>query len=145
MEVCDICRFVCLHTFRILWNLSAFQPCILHSFQNITESQILQNQYRFPPNGCQVSHSGYVVMVERFVGSHVVYQCQRCLSVRDREKQIDTGDRQMNRTRERGSLWRFRQNTNYIPECHSSSRWVDSGFSRPNVGRYESILLSTIL
>ena len=30
----------------------------------------------------------------------------------DREKEIETGDRQMNRRRERGSLWRlFRENT----------------------------------
>ena len=51
--------------FRILRNLSAFEPCIPHSSQNITESQILQSKSRFPPNGCQVSHSGHVVMVER--------------------------------------------------------------------------------
>ena len=42
---------------------------------------------------------------------HVVYQCQWCLSVRDREKDIETKDRQMNRTWERGSLARlFREN-----------------------------------
>ena len=29
--------------FRILQNLSAFESCIPHSSQNITESQILQN------------------------------------------------------------------------------------------------------
>ena len=31
--------------FRILQNLSTFEPCIPHSSQNITESQILQNKY----------------------------------------------------------------------------------------------------
>ena len=39
-----------------------------------------------------------------FVGSRVVDQCQWCLSVRDREKEIETADRQMNRTR-KGGLW----------------------------------------
>ena len=35
------------------------------------------------------------------VHSHVdVYHCQWCLSVRDREKEIETGDGQMNRIRE---------------------------------------------
>ena len=56
--------FIC-QPFRILRNLSAFQPCIPHSAfskyyaSQITnyESQILQNKSRFPPNGCQVSHS----------------------------------------------------------------------------------------
>ena len=36
------------------------------------------------------------------MGSHVVYHYQWCLSVRDREKEIETGDGQMSRTRERG-------------------------------------------
>ena len=39
--------------------------------------------------------------------------------------QLRPGDGQMNRTRERGSLWKlFRENTKtfLIPECHSSSR-----------------------
>ena len=37
---------------------------IPHSSQNITESQIIQGKYRFPPNGCQVSHSGHVIAVD---------------------------------------------------------------------------------
>ena len=43
----------------------------------------------------------------------VVYQCQWCLLVRDREKEIQTGDGQMNRTRKGGGgLWKlFRENT----------------------------------
>ena len=46
---------------------------IPHSSQNMTESQILQNKSKFPPNGCQVSHSGHVINTERqFVGT-VVY------------------------------------------------------------------------
>ena len=45
------------------------------------------------------------------MGSHVVYQCKWCLSVRDREKEIETGDGQMNKTR-KGELWKlFRENT----------------------------------
>ena len=36
-----------------------------------------------------------------------MYQCQWCLSLRDRETEIETGDGQMSRRRERGSLGRF--------------------------------------
>ena len=74
----------------------------------------------FPPNGCQVSHSG-----------------QWCLPVRDREKELETGDGQMSRTRERGSLWRlFRENTKTFLNGILHHVRVDSRFSRPNVGRY---------
>ena len=101
------------HVFRI--------PHSPQMAQNITESQILQNKSGFPPNGCQVSHSGHVVTVERwFVGSHGVYHCQWCLSVRDREKYIETGDQTF---------------LNVI--LHHVRD--DSGFSRPNVGRYLNV------
>ena len=94
---------------------------IPRSPQNVTESPILQNKSGFSPNGCQVSHSGHVVTVERlFVGSHGVYHYQLCLSVRDRDKYIETGDQTF---------------LNVI--LHHVGD--DSGFSRPNVGRYLEI------
>ena len=115
---------------------------IPYSSQNVTESQILQNNNRFPPNRCQVSHPGHVVMVERwFVGSHRLYQCQWCLSVTESgtEIEIETGDGQMNRTRETGSLGGYLERISNIPEWHSLPRWDDSGFSQPNVGRYDNV------
>ena len=60
---------------------TAFEPCIPHLSQNITDSQIVQNKYRFAPNRCYVSHSGQVITIERLF---VVYYCQWCLSVRGR-------------------------------------------------------------
>ena len=56
-----------------------------------------------------------------------------------REKEIETGDGQMSRTRKRGGgpvevIQREYQN---IPECHV---WDDSGFSPPNVGRFAVVL-----
>ena len=69
--------------------------------------------------------------------SHIVYHCQWWLSVRDREKGIETGDGQMNRTRERESLWRlFTENTKILLNVILHHVRDDSGFSRPNVGRY---------
>ena len=54
------------------------------------------------------------------MGSHGVYHCQWCLSVRDREKYIETGDQTF---------------LNVI--LHHVRD--DSGFSRPNVGRYLNV------
>ena len=52
--------------------------------------------------------------------------------------QIETGDGQMNRTRERGSLGRlFRENTKTFLNGILHHVRDDSGLSRPNVGRYE--------
>ena len=54
------------------------------------------------------------------------------------EKEIETGDGQMNRTRERGrGLGRlFRENIKTFLNVILHHIWDDSGFSRPNVGRY---------
>ena len=64
------------------------------------ESQILQF-YRISLDSHQMDVKSSIrgIIVHRFVGSHVVYQCQWCLSVRDREKKIETGGGQMSRTR----------------------------------------------
>ena len=71
------------------------------------------------------------------MGSFVVYQCQWCLSVRDREKENETGDGQMHRTRE--SPWRlFRENTKSFLNVILHHVRDDSGFSQPNVGRYDA-------
>ena len=95
--------------FCILGNLSTFELCILHSSQNITELQILQNKSR---DSLQMD---------------VVYHC---LSVREREKEIGTGDGPMNRTRESGSLWRlFMENTKTFLNVNLHHVRDDSEFS----------------
>ena len=75
------------------------------------------------------------------MGSRVVYHCQWCLSIRDREKEIETGDRKVNRTWERGSLWKlFRENTK--TSLNGILRHVgdDSRFNPPNVGRHAFVI-----
>ena len=77
------------------------------SCQSITESQILQSKI--------YSHQMVVKSLIQATLSppkdELLY-CQWFLSVRDRKKEIETGDRQVNTTRERGSLWRlFRENS----------------------------------
>ena len=120
----DLIIYLPLQPFLILRNLSLFEPCIPHSFQNITESQILQNK----SSGRQVSHSGHVVTIERcFVGSRVVYHCQWCLSVRDREKELEK------------DWWIERgggENTKIFLNVILQHVRDDSGFSRQNFGRY---------
>ena len=54
-----------------------------------------------------------------------------------RSIEIKTGERQMNRRRERGSLGRlFRENTKTFLNDILHHVGDDSGFSRPHVGRY---------
>ena len=60
--------------------------------QNITESQILQNKSRFPANW--MSRLSFRARCHR----RKLYTIAKwCLSVRDREKEIDKGDGQMTR------------------------------------------------
>ena len=65
-----------------------------------------------------------------------------CQSGTERKRlRQESGDRQMSRGRERGSLGRlFRENTKIFLNGILRHVRDDSGFSRPNVGRYATTI-----
>ena len=109
--------------FRILRNLSAFEPCILHSafiskYYRITDFTILQNKSRFKWM-LNISFRASI-SVERWFVSTVVYHC---LSGTERKRLRQETNRWIEQGEGEG-LWKlFRENTKTFLSPQSTKCW----------------------